>query len=626
MINMKTNPGVFHPVPAARLRTGISLALLICVASLTYQAAAQGVVDERLLGDWAGIDGEFRGERATIARDSIVLSGERMPLRFSGSGVMFIGPPGEEERLQYRLSGDLLTVVSDGETSTWRRIGGGVVNSGSGGGGSGARIPEQPSGTPARDRFARKFEGERISLTLTATISAYEGELRFNEARYQVTARAEGNLLNGVFRDAAGGSFEFTARLTGDTLAMKTGSTTYSLVGESLKADNPLDIGNATGSAQGREHAPNPLDVKSSSPTRALVFKEHKLTDPGLNNMVASTILVPEGWRAEGGLKRMPPALYSMPVIVDIKFTAPDGRQAHFFPSLVFDFDQAQPGQVMQPTIKGNLHMPLPQSPGAWLMEMARISPDPGIANLKLVSEEDVPEVTQMLRRQNQQLIQMSAENNRQGALTGFTSNYDTQGTKVVLTYDRDGRSYEETVLIMWTAMVSAWQGQGSSGLWSIAGMFSLRGPAGTDYLNDPELIAILGSVRINPAWQAEMDKYWAQLAQIRQKGSADRMRASAAAHQKWMDTLNETSDILMSGWKSRNSSQDRMQTRTIDAIHEQTPYTTPSGETVRLPSFYSNVYTDGNGRYLLNNDSLYEPNTDPALNGQNWQRIEARD
>jgi hypothetical protein len=37
-------------------------------------------------------------------------------------------------------------------------------------------------------------------------------------------------------------------------------------------------------------------------------------------------------------------------------------------------------------------------------------------------------------------------------------------------------------------------------------------------------------------------------------------------------------------------------------------------------------VYTDGNGRYLLNNDSLYEPNTDPALNGQNWQRIEARD
>ncbi|MEC4676831.1 MAG: hypothetical protein VST72_07945, partial [Nitrospirota bacterium] len=80
------------------------------------------------------------------------------------------------------------------------------------------------------------------------------------------------------------------------------------------------------------------------------------------------------------------------------------------------------------------------------------------------------------------------------------------------------------------------------------------------------------------------------------------------------------------SGWKSRNASQDRMQAKTINSIHEQTLYATPSGETVKLPSFYSNVYTDGNGRYILNNDSLYEPNTDPTVNSQNWQRIEAKD
>jgi hypothetical protein len=72
--------------------------------------------------------------------------------------------------------------------------------------------------------------------------------------------------------------------------------------------------------------------------------------------------------------------------------------------------------------------------------------------------------------------------------------------------------------------------------------------------------------------------------------------------------------------------SVDRMQTKTIDAIHEQTPYTTPSRETVRFPSFYNNVYTDGKGRYILNNDSLYEPNTDPAVNSSNWQRIEIQD
>jgi len=35
-------------------------------------------------------------------------------------------------------------------------------------------------------------------------------------------------------------------------------------------------------------------------------------------------------------------------------------------------------------------------------------------------------------------------------------------------------------------------------------------------------------------------------------------------------------------------------------------------------------VYTDGNGRYILNNDAFYNPNTDPSINNQNWQRIEA--
>jgi hypothetical protein len=494
------------------------IAIAFCAVFLFSQAADRGGLDERLVGDWIGTGGDFAGEKATITGDSIFLLGERLPLRQVSPGVLMMGSQDEAEQFSYQLSGDTLTVVSDGEASTWRRLGG---------------APPKP--TPPVEK---------------------------------------------------------------------------------------QNIPDDSGESEDKEKSAR----KPQSSTSATIFKEHKLTDPGMNNMVATTFLIPEGWSAEGELKRMPPSVYSIPVVADIKFTAPDGRQVHFFPSLAFDFDNSQPGQILQPTLKGNLYMPVPQSPGTWLMEMARRNPDPEITNLKFVSEEEVPEVTQVLRQQNRQLIQMVAENNRMGAQTGLTSNFDTQGTKVVLTYDRDARSYEESLLIMWNYMVSAWQGQVTSGIWAIPAMFSLRGPVGTDYLNDPEMIAILGSVRINPAWQAEMNKYWAQLAQIQHKGNMDRLNASAAAHQKRMDTLNETSDILMSGWKSRNASQDRMQAKTIDAIHEQTPYKTPSGETVKLPSFYNNVYTDGKGRYILNNDSLYEPNTDPAVNSSNWQRIEAQD
>lgn len=593
-----------------------------------YPSMGQGPVDDRLIGEWAASGEGMEGEKASISRDSIVVFGERMPIRFISQGLFQIGHPGEEERVQYRISGDTLTITSDGESSTWRRVSiptpGPVPVANPLASSPPAPLANPASGGPGPDRFARPFKGDNIALTLKG-IHTYTGELQFRGSSYPVTAQADGNQLKGRFQTSDGRSFEFSGMLTGDSLSFVTGSTTYLLAGEPLKpAGNPLDLGGNANPLSAPPVAVNPLDSQTVT-KGALVFKEHKITDPGMNNMVASTVLMPESWKVEGGLQRMPPAVYSIPIIVDIKFIAPDGRQVRFMPSMMFEFDNFQQGQVMQATMQGNLYMPLSRSPGAWIMEMSRMNPDPAVSNLTVVREEDMPDVTAKLRQQSLPLIQQIEGNNQLGRQTGFLTNYETKGTKVVLTYNRDGRSYEETVLISWSAMTNIWQGQVTGGLWGILGMYSLRGPVNTDYVNDPELLAVLSSARVNPAWQAEMDKYWAQLAQIRHKGNMDRLNSSNAAHQKRMNTLNETSDILMSGWKSRSDSMDRIHAKTIDAIHEQTPYTTPSGETVKLPSFYDNVYTDGNGRYILNNNSLYEPNTDPSVNSQSWQRIHSQ-
>jgi len=601
------------------------LIFILAVIGIEHSAFAQPNFDGRLIGEWVGVTAEFSGDKTIISQNSIVLNGQAIPLKFISSGVFIIGAPGEEEEMQYTLSGDTLTVRSSDETSVWKRTSQQTVQANPlERKGSEDSLPGISSKTES-DPFARNFKGDGIALNLNGTTNAgFTGELSFAGQTFPVSARAQGNSLSGSFRTADGGAFEFYASLRGDFLDLQTGNSRYSLKAEpNTVSRNPLD---SIAPSSNTQH-PSPLSNPSKStqrPSSGIIFKEHKITDPGMNNIVASTVLVPEDWKVEGGLNRPSPQLYSIPVLVDIKFTAPDGRQAHFFPSLVFDFDLNQPGQVLQPTLKGNLNMPLPQSPGAWIMEMSRINPDPEISQLRLVSEEDLPEQTKVLREQNQFLYQQLEQTNQMGRQTGLMSLFDTQATKVVITYDQGGRSYEESFLVMWNYIVSSWQGQVTSGLWSIASMLSLRGAVGEDYLNDPELIAILSSVRINPAWQAEMDKYWAQLAQIRHKGNMDRLNASAAAHQKRMNTLNETSDIIMSGWKSRNESQDRMHAQTIDTIHEQTPYVTPTGETVKLPSFYDNVYTDGNGRFILNNDSLYEPNTDPLVNSQNWQRIEA--
>ena len=117
-------------------------------------------------------------------------------------------------------------------------------------------------------------------------------------------------------------------------------------------------------SAEPSSGAP-PSASGSSARPRPTVFREHPIHDSG---QLALTLLVPETWEVEGGITRPPNQYYSTPILTDIKVTAPDGRQAHFFPNLSFEFTaqaQAQGAQLFQPFGDGNMYHPLPESPGA---------------------------------------------------------------------------------------------------------------------------------------------------------------------------------------------------------------------------------------------------------------------
>ncbi|MGE3926388.1 MAG: hypothetical protein AB7G13_25975 [Lautropia sp.] len=364
------------------------------------------------------------------------------------------------------------------------------------------------------------------------------------------------------------------------------------------------------------------LLIATSSSAQTL-FREHRLTDPGMHGAVASTLLVPEGWHVEGGLSRPSDRLYSMPVVADVKVTAPDRRQVRFYPSLSFDFDHASPGVPLQPTLGGNLYLPLPDSPGRWFMDMARRSPDPSISGLQLVSESDVPELTAQLRQRSAGLMQILADGNRTTAGMGFQTAFDTQATRLDLRYVQNGQALEETVVMSWQYQVLVRQGQAVSGSWAILQMRSVSGPAGTPFLEDPVLAAIVASVRNDPAWEAEMNRYWAEIARIRQRGQQQR-QAQFAAHNRRMREINqEIGNIIVGGYQRREAIRDASHARTVDAIREVTPYQTSGGQTVKLPSFYDHVYTDNNGRYILHNDAGYEPNIDRTINNVRWQRIE---
>ena len=389
---------------------------------------------------------------------------------------------------------------------------------------------------------------------------------------------------------------------------------------EALQSDD-----GTRGPSQSRSAEPN----RAEDGTQPFVFERHDFADPGMNGQIATSILAPEGWQVEGGIQRPSNQLYRIPVLADVNVTAPDGRGVHFFPSLNFSYgpDVGSPtmGPVgpMEPTQHGNPYLWPPQSIGQWSLELAQNNPDPRVQNLRLISEQPLEPLRQTLLQQQASAIRLIEQQNAQFASLGVRTDFDLQATQLVFRYLRDGRDIEETVLVVWQGWANSTNGQVRQGRWSIDTMQSMRGPAGSDYLNDPQLAAIVQSVQVNPVWAQEMQRYWNELARIEQRGHNERMRQNQIAQQRLSQTYSEINDIVAGGWKARSAIQDRGHERSIDAIWDQTAYSTSSGSTVKLPSFYDHVYTDGDGRYILHNDNLWNPNRDQRFNARDWTRIE---
>lgn len=369
------------------------------------------------------------------------------------------------------------------------------------------------------------------------------------------------------------------------------------------------------------EPAPTPNPASANTPT---VFVQHKITDSKYNNMVATTVLYPENWKVDGGITRLPDAYYSVAFLADIKFTAPDGRAVHFFPTLSFEFGgqgQGQSPQLFSPTGDGNMYYPLPESPGQWIMDLAKQQPDPTVSNLKLVSEEPEPALTKQLQQQSAQLYQMIQDGKYMAQQTGVGTAYDTQATVIVLRYTQDGIELEETILVAWNYFLNLWNGQVTGGAWGVPLMVSMRGPVGSDYMMDPELMAIFHSVRPNPQWLQKQQAYWQELARIRKKGADDRNRDWQIHNAKMQQINNETNAIIAGGHANRTAIRDAGHAKQMDSVREVTPYELPGGETVKIPDYYDNVHTDGAGRFILSNDMNYNPNRDLNLSGS-WTEV----
>lgn len=354
----------------------------------------------------------------------------------------------------------------------------------------------------------------------------------------------------------------------------------------------------------------------------SIVMRDYALRDVSRNNAPAFTLLVPDGWTTEGQITQVP-SYHILPYYGALELKGPDGRQVSFAPMFEFGYSDYVKLNPFQP-YRGRPYMRIPNSLGEFLSIVAQADPENTMTDIKIVSEDVLPEATQMVRRANAATIKMTAQENQKAAAIGERWTYDTHVRRVVMQFTEGGKRLESTMFATISNLViTQANGAVKDGKWNIWDSYSVGGPVGTDYTNDPLLAAIVRSWRMNPDWAFVIEQWQTgKRQQIYREGLA----AAAAANTGWSNSRGKQSesvlDISFKGWKNREKITAGGQANTVNMIHERTTYATPSGSQVNLPSFYQNVHSNGQGTYVLHNDANYNIATDPAFNNFDWQRL----
>lgn len=441
-----------------------------------------------------------------------------------------------------------------------------------------------PSGT---------FSGEGLTLTLKRDGDSYTGTAKVGDRSYDLKGTLDPSKgLQGTF-SVGGNEYRWSATVNGQTLVFETGGSEYKLA---LPApDNPL----------ARKPTPeNPLARKPDAPAPpkgapvpapegALKFTRISIRDPGINNIEAVSLLIPSGWKTEGGITWFHD--YSVLANLLLTVTDPDtGAQIQFLPLQNFTW-MDNPVVPMQPgtNYMGNIvHQPVRDVP-----ELIRV----------FYTREALPHLRGAAAGMPEDLKKIAEQ---VGQAYGGAARVVSQ--KVRYEFERNGKPWQEDV---YATIVSTTM-QGNT-IWSVTSAYSFRAPKSDFDRLAPRMAATVGSARVTQDWFGGY--------MYVQKLFMDRMNQGIRNARAISDTVTRNSEeirqMFSDSYRKQSESQDRISRQFGEYIRGVETYTNPyESRPVQLPSGYSNAWVNASGEYLLSPQAGFDPNVGSTVE---WRRME---
>ena len=318
----------------------------------------------------------------------------------------------------------------------------------------------------------------------------------------------------------------------------------------------------------------------------------------------AFSLLIPSDWQFEGSVNWVLDNPM-MPGTANIRVWNPNGTEEfNVFPNQAFFWTDNPLIQQTNPpgsTYFGALvHSPL--GPIEALKEITLPTFRSNVENLKVVSEEELPELDQ--------LFQTGTD-----PATGISSS--ANGGKIRVEYSLNGLIMEEEMYCVIQSVKIPQQsiyGTTTSNNWYMTYLASFRAEKGKLDSESKTFQTIAFSTLIDKSWLNKYNQLVSYLIQnqikiIQSVGQLSNMLSQMS---------DQMSDENLKDWEQRQSVNDEIVKNFCNQILEIQPYTNPfDGTTVDLPSGYSSVWTNNLGEVVLGESPSFNPNIGSNLT---WQ------
>jgi hypothetical protein len=323
--------------------------------------------------------------------------------------------------------------------------------------------------------------------------------------------------------------------------------------------------------------AGKPADVK---------FRHVEFCDIHMDNVVAYTMLVPDGWKAEGHIEwsnqRTPYPQRK------ISITAKDNSRIQFLPAMAFNYAEATKVAIDEANSSGfPLLIPRqqgeapPRKLGEWLISrIAKV--DKQAKKLKLV--EDV---------RDKALEEAMAKQSRASGNAATT--YEVH--RIEFTFELDEVPFTQEVNITYCRNPILETRNINMQDWMLFINLNVRAPSADFERMKPMLYASSQSLRpVAKWWTQQQLVIMATTKQNHEIGMEDIKRRG-----RFYEKL---SDDSFAAWKKSQAIDDSKQNDRINTINEVQDFRDPDGLAVKLPIHYKHYYSDGRGNYFMTNES----------------------